>query len=74
MKADHHISGSLTQTEKNYNEIEKEGLALIFTVQRFHKMLFGRKFTLHTDHKQLLSMDRKRVYQSIPQIVYNDGL
>lgn len=56
MKAVHHISRSLTQAEKNYSQIEKEGLALIFAVQRFHKMLFGRKFTLHTDHKPLLSI------------------
>ncbi|XP_058975615.1 uncharacterized protein K02A2.6-like [Musca domestica] len=56
MKAIHHISRSLTQAEKNYSQIEKEGLALIFAVQRFHKMLFGRKFTLHTDHKPLLAI------------------
>ena len=56
MKAVHHISRSLTQAENNYSQIEKEGLGLIFAVQHFPKMLFGRRFTLHTDHKPLLSI------------------
>ncbi|XP_073841558.1 uncharacterized protein [Musca autumnalis] len=56
VKAIHHVSRSLTPTERNYSQIEKEGLALVFAVQRFHKMIFGRKFTLHTDHKPLLTI------------------
>lgn len=40
IKAIHHVSRSLTPAEVNYSQIEKEGLALIFAVQRFHKMVF----------------------------------
>uniref|UniRef100_A0A1I8BHK6 RNA-directed DNA polymerase n=1 Tax=Meloidogyne hapla TaxID=6305 RepID=A0A1I8BHK6_MELHA len=50
------INKSLSQSEKNYGQIEKEGLALVFAVQKFHKMLFGRKFKLRTDHKPLVSI------------------
>ncbi|KAL7078708.1 hypothetical protein ACQ4LE_002702 [Meloidogyne hapla] len=55
-KAIEYASKSLSQSEKNYGQIEKEGLALVFAVQKFHKMLFGRKFKLRTDHKPLVSI------------------
>ncbi|XP_062557273.1 uncharacterized protein K02A2.6-like [Armigeres subalbatus] len=56
VKAVYHVSRSLTAAEWNYSQVEKEGLALIFAVTRFHRMLFGRKFILETDHKPLLSI------------------
>ncbi|KHJ98618.1 hypothetical protein OESDEN_01392 [Oesophagostomum dentatum] len=48
-------SRSLTPVEKNYGETEKEGLALIFALRKFHHYtLYGRRFKLMTDHKPLL--------------------
>ncbi|XP_037806223.1 uncharacterized protein K02A2.6-like [Lucilia sericata] len=47
---------SLTPAEQNYSQIEKEGLALVFAVNKFHKYLFVRKFILQTDQKPLLSI------------------
>uniref|UniRef100_A0A1I8C268 RNA-directed DNA polymerase n=1 Tax=Meloidogyne hapla TaxID=6305 RepID=A0A1I8C268_MELHA len=51
-----YASKSLIAAEKNYSQIEKEGLALVYAVQKFHKMLYGRKFVLRTDHKPLLAI------------------
>ena len=50
------VSRTLTEMEKKYSQIEKEGLACVFGVTRFHPYLFGHHFTLITDHKSLLAL------------------
>ncbi|XP_054731489.1 uncharacterized protein K02A2.6-like [Anastrepha obliqua] len=42
LKAICHASRSLTAAEKHYSQIEKEALAIIFAVTKFHRMIFGR--------------------------------
>ncbi len=44
-----YASRSLAVAERNYGHIEKEGLALVFAVKKFHHYLFGFKFTIYTE-------------------------
>ena len=49
-------SRTFTDTENNYAQYEKEGLSIIFRLKKFHKFLYGRKFTIVTDHQPLVHM------------------
>ncbi|XP_064470249.1 uncharacterized protein K02A2.6-like [Ornithodoros turicata] len=48
-----YASRSLTHSETRYSQLEREGLALVFAVKKFHYYIYGRKFHLVTDHKPL---------------------
>ena len=48
-----YASRTLTPAECKYSQIDREALAIIFRVKRFHQFLYGRKFTIYCDHKPL---------------------
>ena len=49
-------SRSLSHAEKNYTQIDKEGLSVIVGLKTFHQYLWGHKFAIVTDHKPLLGL------------------
>ncbi len=46
-------SQTLNPAEKKYSQLEKEGLAIIFAVKKFHHYIYGRHFIIESDHKRL---------------------
>ena len=46
-------SRALREHELKYAAIEKEALAACYAMERTHHWLYGRHFTLETDHKPL---------------------
>ena len=51
-----YISKTLTEVERRYSQIEREALAIVWAVERFHDYLYGISFTIVTDNKPLMSM------------------
>ncbi|XP_049524460.1 uncharacterized protein K02A2.6-like [Dermacentor silvarum] len=65
-------SRRLLAAEQRYSQLDKEGLALMFGVERFHQYLWGREFEAITDHKPLLGLlgpDKAVPVQASPRVV-----
>ena len=55
-----YASRGLTPHELNYSTIKKELLALIYALDKFHIYIYGRSFTVLTDHKALTYMHSQK--------------
>ena len=49
-------SSTLTAAQRRYSVTEREGLACVWAIERWHKYLWGRTFVLRTDHQALRSL------------------
>ena len=52
-------SRSLTPSEERYAQIEKELLAILFGIEKFHQYTYGRPIDVLTDHKPLVAIFNK---------------
>jgi hypothetical protein len=51
-----HAATSFNNAERNYSQVEREALALVYAVKKFHQYVYGKSFELQTDHKPLLKI------------------
>lgn len=54
-----HASKALTDTERNYSNIERETLGVIWGLESFNYYIFGENCTVNTNHKPLKSILRR---------------
>jgi hypothetical protein len=54
-------SRKLSTTEINYTTTEREGLAMVYALQKFHHYLLGGHFKMFTDHSALKYLVNKPV-------------
>ena len=57
----HFASKSLTSAETNYSNIERELLAVVWATKYFKTYVYGRQFTINTDHQPLESIQKKEI-------------
>lgn len=51
-----YISRTLTESEKNYSNIEREALAVTWSCDKFKDYIIGKDILIETDHKPLTSI------------------
>jgi hypothetical protein len=54
-------SRKLSKSKQNYNTIEREGLAMVYALQKFKHYLLGKHFKMFTDHSTLKYLVNKLV-------------
>ena len=60
-----YASRALTRTERNYAQIEKECLAMVFAAERFEQYILGKEnVKVLTDHKPLQTIFSKPIHTS----------
>ena len=55
-------SRALSDAETRYAQIEKELLAFVFACRKFHDFIYGRRVTIETDHKPLITIVKKPLH------------
>ena len=59
-----YISRTLTDAETRYAPFEKEMLAVVFSLEKWHHFTYGRYVTVYSDHKPLQSIFKKPLFKA----------
>ena len=63
-----YASRSLPSAEKQYSNIERELLSVVFAMERLHHYVYGYTVTVETDHKPLVSIWCKTIVTASPRL------
>ena len=63
-----YASKSLSEVESRYANIERECLAVVYGVEKFHTYVYGKKVTVESDHKPLEAILTKNLAQAPPRL------
>jgi hypothetical protein len=55
------VSKKLSESKQNYNTTEREGLAMVYALQKFRHYLLEKHFNMFTDHSALKYLVNKPV-------------
>ncbi|XP_055841107.1 uncharacterized protein LOC129908549 [Episyrphus balteatus] len=58
-----YASATLTSSQQNYAQIEKELFAILFGCIKFHQYIYGKRVVVETDHKPLIPLFDKALYK-----------
>ena len=59
-----YASRALTDAEKRYAQIEKELLAVVYGLEKFHTYTYGRSVAVQSDHKPLEMIFKKSLHKA----------
>ncbi|XP_058042246.1 uncharacterized protein K02A2.6-like, partial [Ahaetulla prasina] len=51
-----YYSRTMSSAERNYSQLDREALAIVSGIKKFHEYVFGRDFEIVTDHRPLLGL------------------
>lgn len=55
-------SRTIIHTEQHYAQIEKDLLTVVFACSKFKDFIFGKTFTVETDHQPLVTILNKPIH------------
>ena len=63
-----YASQTLTETEQQYSNIERELLGIVFVLERLNHYTHGFTITLQSDHEPLMSIWKKTIAAASPRL------
>lgn len=63
-----YASRALTESETQYAQIEKELLAVVFALEKFHQYTYGKTIYVESDHKPLEAITQKPLCHAPPRL------